>query len=156
MVCLGNICRSPMAAAVLHNKAITRQVEVTVTSGGTADYHVGEGPHPMSARVWSDAGYRYEHVARQFTASMFAQTDLVLVMDESNLTAVRRLAATPEDAAKIRYLRSYDPQVAAVDPQGPQRHRLEVPDPWGGPRSDYQAVLEMVERSVEGLLDTVV
>ena len=84
MVCLGNICRSPMAAAVLHNRAAQRGVEVAVSSSGTADYHVGEGPNEMSLRVWQDAGYYYEHIAQQFRSEMFDDNDLVLVMDSSN------------------------------------------------------------------------
>lgn len=152
MVCLGNICRSPMAAAVLDNLARQQGADVAVSSAGTADYHVGEGPNPMSHRVWSDAGYRYDHTARQFTAAMFDEADLVLVMDESNASNVLRLARHDIDVAKVRYLRSYDPDLAHIDPSGPQRGALVVPDPWGRPRAEFEAVLAMIERSVDGLL----
>ena len=80
MVCLGKICRSPMAAAVLQGKARQRGVAVVVGSAGTASYHVGDGPNPMSHAVWSAAGYTYEHTAQQFTVTMFDDSDLVLVM----------------------------------------------------------------------------
>ena len=153
MVCLGNICRSPMAAAVLDTKARQRGADVVVASAGTAGYHVGQGPNPMSHQVWSDAGYRYDHIASQFTAAMFDEADLVLVMDESNRTNVLRLARDTQDAAKVRYLRSFDPDLAHVDELGPQRHELVVPDPWERPRAEFEIVLTMIERSVDGLLD---
>ncbi|MFM8961665.1 MAG: hypothetical protein ACKOGQ_03795, partial [Actinomycetota bacterium] len=64
MVCYGNICRSPMAAAVLHNKvAKIERPEITVDSAGTSNWHVGQGPNPPSKRTWEKAGYKFEHIA---------------------------------------------------------------------------------------------
>ena len=85
MVCLGNICRSPMAAAVLSNKAkkIT-EVGINVSSSGTSGWHIGEGPHPTSKLVWEKAGYQHHHVASQFTANDYFVNDYILVMDSSN------------------------------------------------------------------------
>lgn len=149
MVCLGNICRSPMAAAVLDNKASELGANITVGSAGTADYHVGEGPNVMSQQVWTNAGYQYDHTAAQFTIEHFDTADLVLVMDAANRRDVLRLSRGPQDAGKVALLRSYDPTLAELDSDDP---RLEVPDPWGGSRSDFEEVLTMVERSVDGLL----
>jgi protein-tyrosine phosphatase len=142
-----------MAAAVLDNKARAAGLPLTVASAGTADYHVGEGPHGMSLRVWSDAGYRYDHTASQFDVSHYDSADLILVMDESNRRNVLRLSRGPQDAAKVAYLRSYDPALADLDPDS-EGERLTVPDPWGHPRAEFEAVLDMVERAVDGLLAT--
>ncbi|NCW94212.1 MAG: hypothetical protein EBW79_04345 [Actinobacteria bacterium] len=70
MVCYGNICRSPMAAAVLHNKVAKIETpKILVDSAGTSHWHVGQGPNPPSKRTWERAGYKYEHVASQFNYS---------------------------------------------------------------------------------------
>jgi protein-tyrosine phosphatase len=85
MVCLGNICRSPMAAAVLANKKKAIQSPViTVDSAGTGPWHIGQGPHPSSKKIWEKAGYKHEHTAKQFSSNDFFVHDLILVMDSSN------------------------------------------------------------------------
>ena len=149
MVCLGNICRSPMAAAILDNRARRMGADIVVSSAGTADYHVGQGPNEMSLQVWRDAGYVYEHTASQFTAERFDDADLILVMDPSNHRNVMRLSRGPQDAAKVAYLRSFDPGLAdrVGDPAA-----LTVPDPWGMPRAEFEAVRRMIESAVDGLL----
>ena len=154
MVCLGNICRSPMAAAVLDNKARQAGLTLEVASSGTASWHAGEGPNPMSHRVWSDAGYVYNHTAQHFTPDMFNTYDLILVMDHSNYADVIAQAAYDEHVAKVRFLRSFDPALEDVDHEGPDGDRLVVPDPWNLPRSEFEAVLTMIEKSVDGLLST--
>ena len=153
MVCLGNICRSPMAAAVLHNRAHeVTHCEVLVDSAGTGSWHVGEGPNFSSEATWSKAGYQYEHVAQQFTKDFFSARDLILVMDSSNYQNVINLAAHPDHRQKVFYLRQFDPSLSDIDPSGPDVHRLEVPDPYGLADRAFEKVLEMVEDSVEGLL----
>lgn len=152
MVCLGNICRSPMAAAVLHNKAQQAGLDVIVSSAGTASWHAGEGPNHMSLRVWSDAGYEYHHVAQQFKQVMFDEFDLILVMDESNHANVSALARHETDAKKIKYLRSFDPDLQHIDPESREVEKLVVPDPWEQPREDFEVVLAMIEQAVVGLL----
>ena len=137
-----------MAAAVLHNRALERGIPVQVSSAGTADYHVGEGPNDMSQLVWTTAGYTYEHIAKQFSASMFDSYDLILVMDKSNLGNVLRLARSESDKSKVKMLRSFD---GAVDPN--DLDAATVPDPWGYPREHFEEVLAMVESAVDGLLD---
>ena len=144
MVCLGNICRSPMAAAVLANRASELvSPKIIVTSSGTSSWHVGEGAHQLSEKVWTLAGYQHTHVARQFQPHHFDEIDLILAMDESNLANILKMAPSDEHRAKVALLRSFDPE---ADSQ-------EVPDPWGNPIESYQEVLAMVERSVSGLLD---
>ena len=155
MVCLGNICRSPMAAAVLDNKAREKDLEISVSSSGTASWHAGEGPNHMSLRVWSDAGYEYQHVAQQFKQQMFNEFDYILVMDESNYRNVIELSSQPEDVAKVRFLRSFDPELAHIAIDSDEAVKLVVPDPWEQPREEFEKVLAMIERSVEGLLEEI-
>ena len=154
MVCLGNICRSPMAAAVLHHHA--RKVEnkeVLVDSAGTGSWHIGEGPNFSSEAIWSKAGYQYEHIAQQFTREFFDSRDLILVMDSSNYRNVVNLAPYPEAARKVFYLRQFDQALCHIDPAGSEARNLEVPDPYGLAERAFEKVLEMVEDSVAGLVD---
>ncbi len=143
MVCYGNICRSPMAAAVLHNKVKEiAKPEITVDSAGTSNWHVGQGPNPPSKKIWERAGYKYDHIASQFNYSRLVAADLVLVMDEDNHQAVTSLATTEQEQEKIFYLREFDVV----------QDSLIVPDPYSLPDSAFERVLEMVERSTDGLL----
>lgn len=148
MVCLGNICRSPMAAAV--GAAIVEEAgladRVTVESFGTADYHVGSAADRRAAaalrrRGWPPDGHR----ARCITAADIAEADLVLASDHSNLSHLKRLARNEEDRSKIRLLRSFDPAVTASDD--------EVPDPWFGDESDFDHALELIEAACRGLVE---
>ena len=154
MVCLGNICRSPMAAAVLANKKqAVKSPVITVDSAGTGPWHIGQGPHPSSKKIWEKAGYKHEHTAKQFSSSDFFVHDLILVMDSSNYHNVISLAETEEHRSKVFYLRSFDPALKEIDPSSADYFKLEVPDPYNQSDEAYEATLAMVERAVDGLLD---
>ena len=142
-----------MAAAVLSSRVheITT-VNVEVDSAGTGSWHIGEGPNFSSEATWKKAGYEYEHIAKQFTRDFYATRDLILVMDSSNYHNVVNLADSQSDAGKVYYLRQFDPSLRDIDPLGPHAKRLEVPDPYGLAERAFEKVLEMVEDSVEGLL----
>ena len=157
MVCLGNICRSPMAAAVLANKA-KRVVEVgiNVSSSGTSGWHIGQGAHPTSKLVWEKAGYLHEHTASQFKINDYFVNDYILVMDSSNYENVLSLAPSQEDAAKVFYLRSFDPALSQIDPLSSEYFKLEVPDPYNEPEASYQRVLAMIESAVDGFIARVI
>ena len=157
MVCLGNICRSPMAAAVLSNKAqkITG-VGINVSSSGTSAWHIGDGPHPTSKLVWEKAGYLHEHRASQFKANDYFVNDYILVMDSSNFENVISLAPSQEDASKVFYLRSFDPALSHIDPLSSEYFKLEVPDPYNQSEDAYRTVLEMIESAVEGFIAKVI
>ncbi len=143
MVCLGNICRSPMAAAVLANRASELSApRIIVSSSGTSSWHVGEDAHPLSRQVWESNGYRHEHRARQFSAASFDELDLILAMDESNYANIIALADNQDDRKKVAMLRAFDGDADSH----------EVPDPWGNEAPAYSATLEMVEAAVTGLL----
>ena len=157
MVCLGNICRSPMAAAVLANKARkVSDVEIIVSSSGTGGWHIGEGPHPTSKLVWEKAGYQHDHKASQFKANDYFVNDYILVMDSSNFENVLSLAPSEEDRSKVFYLRSFDPGLAQIDPLSGDYFKLEVPDPYNQPEESYQRVLTMIESAVDGFIERVI
>ena len=157
MVCLGNICRSPMAAAVLSNKARhLKDIELKVTSSGTSGWHIGEGPHLTSKLVWEKAGYLHDHKASQFKANDYFVNDYILVMDSSNYENVLSLAPSQKDGEKVFYLRSFDPALSHIDPLSSDYFKLEVPDPYNQSEDAYRTVLEMIESAVEGFIAKVI
>lgn len=145
MVCIGNICRSPMAAAVLSakSKRITKPI-INVDSAGSSTWHVGDGPNIQSLNTWERAGYRYEHIASHFTAERLAKSDLILVMERSNYNYVLGLTDDEELIKKVHFLRDFDYTTAG---------EREVPDPYSLPDSAFEEVLSMVERATDGLIE---
>ncbi len=144
-VCTGNICRSPMAESVFRARVAEAGLDglVEVDSAGTGGWHEGDPADPRTVSVLEEHGYDSSHTARQFQTSWFARLDLVIALDAGHVKALRRLAPSPEDAAKVRLLRSYDP--GAGDD-------LDVPDPYYGGRDGFEECLEMVEAASTGLL----
>jgi protein-tyrosine phosphatase len=133
LVCLGNICRSPMAHVVLadHLDRAGLAADVEVSSAGTGGWHVGAPMDPRAATALLGAGYDPSaHRARQYDAGWLADRDLVLVMDRANLADVG-----PHE--RVGLFRDFDP----VDPGG------EVPDPYYGGDDGFGEVLAMVERT---------
>ncbi|ADI08453.1 Low molecular weight protein-tyrosine-phosphatase [Streptomyces bingchenggensis BCW-1] len=151
-VCTGNICRSPMAESVFRAYAEEAGLDglVEVDSAGTGPWHEGDGADRRTISVLTAHGYEQNHIARQFQSAWFATLDLVIALDSGHLRELRALAPTPEDAAKVRLLREYDPD---ADPDAPAA--LDVPDPYFGGPDDFEACLEMIEAASEGLLDEV-
>ena len=142
-----------MAAAVLAGKtADWKAPQINVHSAGTGPWHIGQGPHPSSKKIWEAAGYQHQHVAKQFTANDFFIHDLILVMDSSNYHNVISLAETEDHRSKVFYLRNFDPELKGVDPSSADYFTLEVPDPYNQSDKAYEATLTMVERAVDGLL----
>ncbi|GGI81115.1 protein-tyrosine-phosphatase [Saccharopolyspora subtropica] len=143
-ICTGNICRSPMAALVFREQVRRAGLDgqVEVSSAGTGPWHVGEPADPRTAKVLAEHGYPTDHVAAQIDETHLG-ADLLVAMDAGHLRAVRRMV---DDPAKVRLLRSFDPDAA---------DRAEVPDPYYGGPSGFDDVLEMVEAAMPGLLDWV-
>ncbi|MFF3271961.1 low molecular weight protein-tyrosine-phosphatase [Streptomyces chrestomyceticus] len=141
---------------------------VVVDSAGTGGWHEGDGADPRTVAVLRAAGYEEDHTARQFRAEWFGTLDLVIALDEGHLRALRRLAPSARDAAKVRLLRSYDAAVApggavrlggtvssGEAPTGARSHDLDVPDPYYGGMAGFEECLEMVEAASDGLLAAV-
>ena len=142
-VCLGNICRSPLAEGVfLHlvrEAGLAHRFEVD--SAGTGDWHVGEWPDARSVAVARKHGVELPSRARQVTAADLDAFDHVLAMDRENLRDLERMARRGA-RAEIRLLRSHDPV----------RDGDDVPDPYYGGPSGFDLVYQMVHRSCAALL----
>ncbi|EXU66358.1 protein tyrosine phosphatase [Streptomyces sp. PRh5] len=151
-VCTGNICRSPMAESVFRAHAVEAGLDgrLEVDSAGTGPWHEGDGADRRAIDVLTAHDYEQDHIARQFRAEWFDRLDLVIALDSGHLHELRALAPTPHDAAKVRLLRSYDPD-ADHDTLG----GLDVPDPYFGGLDDFEECLEMIEAASGGLLDAV-
>ena len=142
LVCLGNICRSPMAHVVLESRLDDAGLGdvVEVTSGGTGGWHVGNPMDPRAAATLSRAGYdATRHRARQYDASWAERNDLVLAMDHENLDNLEDLGGV---SPRVMLFRAFDP----VDPGG------DVPDPYYGGDAGFEEVLSMVERTSDHLV----
>jgi protein-tyrosine phosphatase len=151
IVCLGNICRSPIGEAVLRDRVARSGLAdiVEVDSAGTGDWHVGQGANPRSVQVLDAHGYDHDHTARQIDESWFADIDLVIAMDTSNFADIRALIPSTEQHVELRMLRAFDPALAGIpEPDA----RLDVPDPYHGTDEDFVLVLRMVESAVDGLM----
>ena len=153
-VCLGNICRSPMAEAVIRARVEGAGLgaRVLVDSAGTDGWHIGEDADPRALQTLRDAGYDLAHSGRKITAEWFVdpgRPDLLLTMDSSNYATVIGLA--PDEAARerVRMMRSFDPALAALPAGDP---RLDVPDPWFGDHDGFSEVLAMLEAAADGLV----
>ncbi|MCU0499684.1 MAG: low molecular weight phosphotyrosine protein phosphatase [Anaerolineae bacterium] len=142
-VCLGNICRSPMAEAVFAHLVAQAGLSehFQIDSCGTSDYHQGDQAHSGTLKVLAQHGIDYHGRSRPLTPQDLAQFDYVLAMDQSNLTHIQRLAGG--DQAKIILFLNEAYQLKTVD-------RLEVPDPYytGG----FERVYQLVYRGSEALL----
>jgi len=145
-VCLGNICRSPTAEAIMRHRLQFDDLgmQVQVESAGTGDWHVGHPPDERAREEATRRGITMDSLAQQFTVGDFDRFDLILAMDSANREALRRIAPTPEAAAKVHMLREWDPLAG---------DELDVPDPYFGGSQGFVEVFDMVDRSVTGLLD---
>ena len=156
ILCLGNICRSPMATAVLTQLcADLKKPQVLVDSSGTGPWHVGEDATKFSSQVWQEAGYKYQHTAKQFKVDYFQKHDLILAMDLKNRAALFKLAKNDEEQSKIFMFTSFDPKKSQIDPDGPEGESLTVSDPYGKELVEYQKVLKVVEQAAAGFMQWV-
>ena len=136
LVCLGNICRSPMADVVLQQR-LEDHPEIEVRSAGTGDWHVGQPMDRRAASTLASHGYDpSRHRAQQVGTDWLDRFDLVLAMDEANL---RDLGGRSD---RVRLFRDYDPAGTG-----------EVPDPYYGGDEGFEEVLAMVERTATALAD---
>lgn len=143
-VCLGNICRSPLAEAIFIHKLKERGLShlFHADSCGTANYHVGDSPDPRTIKNALSNGVPINHRGRQLHFNDLEEFDLVLAMDESNLQNILRLSNAATHHHKIKLMRSYDSD----------RKDNSVPDPYYGTEKDFQQVFEILNHSIEKLL----
>jgi protein-tyrosine phosphatase len=144
-VCMGNICRSPTAEAIMRHlvSAAGLRDAVTLDSAGTGAWHVGEERDRRSRAVAKQRGMPISGPARQFVRGDFDRFDLVLALDEDNARELRRLATTDDARARIRLLREFDKDA------GPG---AEVPDPYYGGPEGFDLVFDICLVACRGLL----
>ncbi|WP_299890514.1 low molecular weight protein-tyrosine-phosphatase [uncultured Lacinutrix sp.] len=138
MVCLGNICRSPLAHGILASKLTSKEHQVD--SAGTSNYHVGDLPDKRSIEVARKNGLNITNQrGRQFQIEDFDYFDLIYVMDESNLQNIVKLARNAEDITKVKLI---------LNESHPNKN-LEVPDPYYRGNSGFDNVYKMLEEACE-------
>ncbi len=145
-VCLGNICRSPLAEGIFTSLVVEAGLEdrFEIESAGTGAWHVGERPDARAEMVANQHGVDLVSEARQITEEDLHRFDYVIAMDRENLRNIQRMADASDADAQIHLLREFDPEGDAG---------AEVPDPYYGGASGFENVYEMVHRSCRALLD---
>jgi protein-tyrosine phosphatase len=143
MVCLGNICRSPLAEGILKHKAKEAGLDWQIDSAGTNGYHVGEAPHRLSQKVAKLNGIDIcEQRARQFVKEDFQRYDKIYAMAEDVIDDIRRIARDKFDASKVElFLNELHPG-----------KDMEVPDPWYGPEPGYHEVYKLIDATCEAIV----
>lgn len=141
-VCLGNICRSPLAEALFRQHVEERGLndKYEIDSCGTAAYHIGDEPDARSRANARQNGLEYTHRGRQIEEADFENFDLILAMDISNEAHLKQL--NRDGKAKIELMRSYDPGHEGTD----------VPDPYYGGEQGFQRVYDILDRATAKLL----
>jgi protein-tyrosine phosphatase len=144
-VCLGNICRSPLAEAVFRAAVAEQglQDRFLIDSAGTSGYHDGDPPDRRTTAVAARRGVAVSGTSRQLTDADLDSFDYLIVMDAHNVVNVRRLAGAGRESPEVRLLREFDPEAGSD---------LDVPDPYFGGPDGFEDVHDLVERSARGLL----
>ncbi len=146
LVCLGNICRSPMAEGILRDMIAKEDLPWSTDSAGTGDYHVGEAPDKRAVKAMKDRDIDISDLrARQLRPQDFEEFDLLLAMDASNLRNMQAVAPNAELAKKARLMMDFAPD-----------HTLrEVPDPYFGGDEGFGEVYEMLTIACRNLMNHV-
>lgn len=138
MVCLGNICRSPMAEGILRDHIEKSGLKIIVDSAGTSQYHSGEPPDLRAIRTLQKKGIDISGLAaRQFTVKDFENYDQIYVMDLSNLMNVLSMARSEEEKKKVALI---------MDEIAPG-HNRSVPDPYYGGLEGFEDVFQMLSQA---------
>jgi protein-tyrosine phosphatase len=144
MVCLGNICRSPLAEGILQDKAWKANLPWSVESAGTNGFHTGEAPHHLSIKVGKQNGIDISHQrSRKFVASDFADYDFLYAMAVDVLQEMKRIAGKQFDATKVDLLMN------ALHPNKNE----DVPDPWYGAEDGYHKVFAMMDAACHAIIE---
>ena len=141
-VCLGNICRSPMAEAIFNHKIREKGLENRFLgdSAGTANYHVGDLPDPRTVETVAKNGIKIHHYGQQFKKNHAEEFDYLIAMDRSNQKNM--LAVLPDRSKEVHLMRDFDPV-----------QNGDVPDPYYGGINGFDQVFEILDRSIDKLID---
>lgn len=143
MVCLGNICRSPIAEGVLQQKCKEYGIDWHVDSAGTNGYHNGEPPHHMSQHVSKLNGVDISlQRSRTFKADDFGTFDLITPMAADVIREMKYIAREKYDAGKVTLLLDYSFPAENMD----------VPDPWGRSEAAFHEVYDLIEEACEAMI----
>jgi protein-tyrosine phosphatase len=144
MVCLGNICRSPLAAGILQHKADEAGLEWQVESTGTSNYHIGDPPHKLSQKVALLNGVDISNQrGSRFTKEDMLTFDRIYVMDSDNYNEVRRMSGDAWNADKADLI---------LNELYPGKN-TNVPDPWFGTEQGYHEVYDMLDKACEKIVE---
>lgn len=144
MVCLGNICRSPIADGLLRRKIKENNLDTYVDSAGTAAHHVGEAPDPRMQETGQRLGTPIDFLrARQFEVADFDQFDIIYAMDKSNYNNILKLARSASDKEKVKMI---------LDESNPGMN-LEVPDPYYGGNQGFVDVYNMLDLATDKIVE---
>jgi len=142
MVCLGNICRSPLAEGILRHKTLAAGLRWQVDSAGTNSYHIGEPPHHLSQKVARKNGVDIScQVARRFEPADFDKYDMIYVMAEDVMADVKNISGNKFNQEKIRFF------LHEKDISSPN-----VPDPWYGDEDGYHEVYELISDTCDAII----
>jgi len=142
MVCLGNICRSPLAEGILKSKIDSKKIHIE--SAGTGDWHIGQLPDKRSVKIAKEHGLDItDQRGRQFNTADFDKFDMIFVMDNSNYNDVMALARNKEDQKKVHLI------LNEVFPE----ENLDVPDPYMGGESGFKRVYDMLDQATDKIVE---
>jgi protein-tyrosine phosphatase len=142
-VCLGNICRSPLAEAIFKDKIKRRGFDswIEADSCGTSNYHIGDTADPRTIANAIRNGITIDHLGRQLCVDDLNDFDYILAMDSSNHVNILRLADSDQHKNKVQLMREYDPH-----------GKGDVPDPYYGGEKGFQEVFDILDRTMENFL----
>ena len=144
MVCLGNICRSPLAEGILAHR--TKQLEIKVDSAGTAAYHIGKLPDKRSIEIADKYNINLRNQrARQFSRIDFDKFDIIYAMDTNNLAHLISLAETEKERKKIRLI------LNEINPNACE----SVPDPYYGGKNGFQNIYNMLNEACDKIVQNI-
>jgi len=145
-VCLGNICRSPLAQGVFEKLVAKEGLEnkILVSSAGTGNWHIGSPPDERMQMTANKYGVQLNSRGQQFQSPDFQDLDLILAMDHSNLAGLEQICHDPAQMKKLRLFRSFDPEANGD---------LDVPDPYYGGGKGFETVYRIVERTCPNILE---
>ncbi len=143
MVCLGNICRSPVAEEIMRAKATHHNIPLQVDSAGTGGYHIGEAPDARSIRNAKKNGLDISNLrARKISVHDFEHFDWIYTMDESNYQDVCALAPSSQNKAKVKLILS----------EVKNNTIQSVPDPYFGGEQGFQIVFDLLNEACEAII----
>lgn len=143
-VCLGNICRSPTAEAILKKLCEESRLPIICDSAGIVHYHVGDKPDRRAIEHAEHRGYEVKHVGRQVSPKDLEEFDWIFGMDAANLKTLQKMDPEGRFKSKIRLITDFSHK---------EEHKHGVPDPYLGNSRDFDLVIEILEDSIEGFVE---